>query len=199
MPVAPAKSTIANDMSFRLWGTIRDISEMVIITAVIVVFVRTIAATYTVSGPSMEPTLIQDDRVFVNEFGALRFANISLYGDAGFLFQGPERGDIVVFEHPTELSSEKVVKRILAIPGDTVDIVNGDVYVNDVKTEYSDDFTTIRSHFEYPITVPHASYFVMGDNRGSSNDSRYFGYVSADVLVGKVWAIYWPLNDFAVF
>ena len=93
-------------MTIQLWKQARDIAEMVVITALVVVFVRNVAITYTVNGPSMEPTFKEDHRVLVNRFGAIHFWGISLYGQPEFLFEGPERGDIIVFE-PQQSGTEK--------------------------------------------------------------------------------------------
>ncbi len=178
-------------MTHHVWSQIRDVAEMVIITALVVIFIRTVAITYTVNGPSMEPTLSADHRVLVNRLGAIGFWGISLYGQPDFLFEGPERGDIVVFE-PQQTSSEKIVKRVIGLPGDKVDIRNGAVMVNDVATDYTDDFTETKNRLDFPVIVPPHEYFVLGDNRDSSNDSRNWGYVPTKDIVGKVWMLYWP-------
>ena len=138
-------------MTNQLWKQARDIAEMVVITALVVVFVRNVAITYTVNGPSMEPAFEEDHRVLVNRFGAIRFWGVSLYGQPDFLFEGPERGDIIVFE-PQQSGTEKIVKRVVGLPGDKVDIVNGGVEVNEIATNYSDDFTDPKSHLDYPVS-----------------------------------------------
>ena len=192
------RNTIAYDMTNQLWKQVRDIAEMVIITALVVVFVRNVAITYTVNGPSMEPTFLEDHRVLVNRFGAIRFWGISLYGQQDFLFEGPERGDIIVFE-PQQPGTEKIVKRVVGLPGDKVDISNGIVEVNEIGTNYSEDFTETKSHLDYPLVVPPDNYFVLGDNRSQSNDSRNWGYVPTEDIVGKVWMLYWPWQQISVY
>ncbi len=185
-------------MTTQLWKQARDIAEMVVITALVVVFVRNVAITYTVNGPSMEPAFEEDHRVLVNRFGAIRFWGISLYGQPDFLFEGPERGDIIVFE-PQQSGTEKIVKRVVGLPGDKVDVVNGGVEVNEIATNYSDDFTDPKSHLDYPIVVPPDNYFVLGDNRSQSNDSRNWGYVPTEDIVGKVWMLYWPWQRISAY
>ncbi len=185
-------------MSNQLWKQARDIAEMVVITALVVVFVRNVAITYTVNGPSMEPTFEEDHRVLVNRLGAIRFWGISLYGQPDFLFEGPERGDIVVFE-PQQPGIEKIVKRVVALPGDKVNIINGTVEVNEIATNYSDEFTDPKSHLKYPVVVPPDNYFVLGDNRSQSNDSRNWGYVPTEDIVGKVWMLYWPWQQISAY
>ena len=107
---------------------------MIIITALVVIFIRNVAITYTVNGPSMEPTFQEDHRVLVKRLGAIRFWGVSLYGQQDFLFEGPERGDVIVFE-PQQSGTEKIVKRVVGLPGDKVDISGGVVKVNEIPTE----------------------------------------------------------------
>ena len=185
-------------MTHQIWRQLRDFAEMIIITALIVVFIRNVAITYTVNGPSMEPTFLEDHRVLVNRLGAVRFWGISLYGQQDFLFEGPERGDIIVFE-PQQFGTEKIVKRVIGLPGDKVDISGGVVKVNEIPTNYSDQFTETKSRYDFPIVVPSDSYFVLGDNRNQSNDSRNWGYVPTEDIVGKVWLLYWPLRKISTY
>ncbi len=171
---------------------------MIIITALIVIFMRNVAITYTVNGPSMEPTFLEDHRVLVNRFGAISFWGISLYGQQDFLFEGPERGDIIVFD-PQTGGTEKIVKRVVGLPGDQVNIVDGIVVVNEIETGYVSELTDAKSHFKYPVVVPPDNYYVLGDNRSQSNDSRNWGYVPTEDIVGKVWMLYWPLPNMSTY
>ncbi len=192
------RNRIAYDMTHYVWTQIREFAKMIIIFALVFIFVRTVAITYTVNGPSMEPTLVEDYRVFVNRLGGIGFWGISLYGRPDFLFGGPERGDIIVFE-PQQHGNEMIVKRVIGLPGDQVHIENGDVYVNDIVTNYTADYTDAKTRFDFPAVVPPHEYFVLGDNRDSSNDSRNFGYVPAEDIVGKVWMVYWPWQEILTY
>lgn len=185
-------------MSINTWYILRDGAQMIIITAVVLVLVRTVATTYTVNGPSMVPTLIAEQRVLVNRLANIRFGEISLYGQRGFLFAGPERGDVIVFE-PQQEGPDNIVKRVIGVPGDQILIQDGNVFINGAKSNFIDEYTTDKSHFQYPITVPQGHYFVLGDNRRQSNDSRNWGYVPAEDITGKIWMIYWPLREFLTF
>ncbi len=185
-------------MADQFWKQARDIAEMIIITALVVIFVRNVAITYTVNGPSMEPTFLEGHRVLVNRFGAISFWGISLYGQSDFLFEGPERGDIIVFE-PQQFGTEKIVKRVIGLPGDKVDIINGVVEINELPTNYTNSLTDPKSRLDFPIVVPPHSYFVLGDNRDSSNDSRNWGYVPTKDIVGKVWLLYWPWREISTY
>ena len=178
-------------MTTQIWAQLRDVAKMVIVTALFIVFMRNVAITYTVNGPSMEPALMEDHRVLVNRLGAISFWGISLYGQPDFIFEGPERGDIIVFE-PQQHGNEMIVKRVIGLPGDQVEISNGIVMVNDVPTNYVNIRTDAKSHLRFPVIVPPDEYFVLGDNRDQSNDSRNWGYVPTEDIVGKVWMLYWP-------
>lgn len=125
-----------------------------------------------------------------------------------YVFNDPERYDIIIFEYPdynpdVNPDEKYFVKRIIGLPGETVEILNGDVYVTgkDGKTEkLRDDFVDEENKDNYngTFTVPEDSYFVMGDNRSRSVDSRYWlstNYVSKDKILGKVKFRYYPLNS----
>ena len=144
----------------------------------------------------MEPNLVQGERLLVNRFVYTQ-APFSLFGDADYLFAGPERGDIVVF-HPPTGSETDFVKRIIGVPGDWIDLDGQSVYVNGEKTAWV-DVTTARRRDDYPVQVPLGEFFVLGDNRRVSVDSRNWGFVSADDIVGRAWAVYWPITDFQLF
>ena len=144
----------------------------------------------------MEPTLLQNERLLVNRFVYAQ-GPISLFGDEGYLFGGPKRGDIVVF-HPPTGSDTDFVKRIIGVPGDWIDLDGNAVYVNGEQTEWI-DMSTARRHEDYPVQVPPGEYFVLGDNRRVSVDSRNWGFVAAESIVGRAWAVYWPIVDFELF
>jgi signal peptidase I len=165
---------------------------------------------YQIPSPSMEPTLVPGERVLVNRL------SYTLGGD-------PSVGDVVVFHPPTgadgngrecavnrgvdqacpqgteEQSDQNFIKRIVAGPGDTLAIEGGHPVVNGVKKT---DEPYIRAcgsgdvcNLEEPIEIPPDSYFMMGDNRGSSDDSRYWGPVPKDWIVGKAFFTYWPPKE----
>jgi len=133
---------------------------------------------FYIPSESMMPTLEVGDRVFVNKF-IYRFAE-------------PERGDIVVFES-IEGSEQDLIKRVVAVPGDTVAVQNGVLFVNGQPQEepYVNEAFPDGSFFG-PTTVPEDSVFVMGDNRGNSRDSRFFGPVSISNVEGEAFLTFWP-------
>jgi signal peptidase I len=102
--------------------------------------------------------------------------------------------------HPPSGSKTDFVKRIIGVPGDLIDIDNEFVYVNGEKTEWVDTMTSRRrSDGYYPVKVPPGAYYVLGDNRRVSIDSRNWEFVASKELVGRAWAILWPTSDFQIF
>ena len=177
-------------------AAIRDTGETIITAVVIFLVLQATTQSFLIEGSSMEPRLMQDERLLVNRFVYTQ-SPFSLFGNEGYLFGGPERGDIVVF-HPPTGSSTDFVKRIIGVPGDVVDLDGDSVYINGEKAGWV-DIRTARRHDDYPVEVPPGEYFVLGDNRRYSIDSRNWGFVSADDLVGRAWAVYWPIGDFKLF
>jgi signal peptidase I len=177
--------------------TFRDTAETIIAAVLIFVALQATTQSFEIDGRSMFPTLQDEQRLLVNRFVFAK-SPVSLMGESGYLFHAPQRGDVIVFQPPTN-SKTDFVKRVIGVPGDTVDIRSGEVYVNDERTNYVDVETNERTFFEYPIVVPENEFFVMGDNRPASNDSRNWGYVHGKDIVGRAWFLYWPLGVFSVF
>ena len=138
---------------------------------------------------SMEGTIMTGDRVYVEK--------ISYY------LRDPKPGDIVTFQDP-EIPGRVLIKRCIAVGGQTVDLQDGRVVVDGVALDepYTRGLpseplkTALGVEISYPFTVPAGHLWVMGDNRTNSNDSRYFGAVDEDALTGRAALVYWPLNDF---
>ena len=145
-----------------------------LLSLVIITFV--VQAFYIPSG-SMEPTLMIDDRILVAKF---------LYR-----FEPVHRGDVIVFRYPLNPQRD-FVKRVIGLPGDRVQLKDGVVYVD--GQAISEKGYTIKPDFgNYgPVTVPARDFFVLGDNRNNSEDSRFFGYVPRGNIIGKAVFIYWP-------
>lgn len=135
-----------------------------------------------VYGQSMEPNLYEKQRLIIDK--------------VSYRFHPPQRNDIVVLKVPG--MEEMLVKRIIGLPGETVEVRRGVVYVNDEPLP--EPFPHDLGFQSMPlVTLGPLSYFVMGDNRDNSNDSRAFGPVKREHILGRVWLRYWPLEDFTAF
>ena len=161
----------------RVWT--RDLLIAIGLALVIIVFLY---QPVKVEGTSMAPLLSDQERIFINKFV--------------YRFEPIERGDVVVFWYPLD-RSKSFIKRVVGLPGEIVEIRRGAVYVNEkavpepyVPPQYED-----LSDFG-PVRVPRDSYFVMGDHRISSNDSRVFGPVASRYIYGRAVFAYWPVDHF---
>jgi signal peptidase I len=176
-PVETGRSSIESHVS--LW--LRDILISVAASFLIIMFLY---QPVRVEGTSMQPELRDQDRLFINKF-AYHFESIS-------------RGDVVVFHYPRD-PEKSYIKRIIALPGDRLDIEDGRVYVNGKRVQepyVPRDYRDSRSVPE--IVVPADEYFVMGDHRSISSDSRDFGPVDRDLIYGKAAFVYWPADNMGV-
>jgi len=180
---------------------LRDIAEILIITALVFLLMQVAFPRHFVQGVSMQPTFYTGDRLLrVPEFVEwAQFWRADAY----------ELGDIVIFEPPPAYFDSPVavggaddfVKRVVGAPGDEVVIQNGRVFVNSVEYNIPGEVATGQTFIpsngaiEYPFIVPPDSYFVLGDNRDASSDSRFWGAVAADNIIGRIWFVYWPLSN----
>ncbi len=159
-----------------LWDVLSTVVPAIAIALLINIFV---AQAMVVQGPSMQPTLHYDQRVMVEKV-TYRLAH------------GPRRGDVVIIEVQGE--TEPLIKRVVALSGETVEVRAGQVFINGELLEES--WATRQGGPNYaPTLIPPLHVFVLGDNRGSSRDSRSFGPVAVDHLIGRAWLIYWPLDQ----
>ena len=180
---------------------LRNISKNTILVFAISIAFQILLGNYVVDGNSMDPTLRNDQRVFVNKF--VYFDPIVLNRNLNLNFDStlnPKKGDVVVFDppFPYDASGKQFVKRIIAVPGDTIENSSGIILVN--GKPFGNDFGVTSEISEVPKTlVPKGYYYVLGDNRNSSNDSRNFGFVPRTSIIGRVWVIYWPFSNFKIF
>jgi signal peptidase I len=157
---------------------VRDLIESVII-AVVLAFGITrpfIIQPFAIPSGSMEPTLLVGDKLFVNKF-IYRFKPI-------------HRFDVIVFKYPQNPKVD-YIKRVIALEGETVQLIDGKVYINGQPIEENHKMYPSYDNFG-PVKVPQGHLFVLGDNRGNSEDSRYFGFVPVQNVLGKAFLIYWP-------
>src|SRR5579862_259217 len=171
---APAPSTARNAISW-----LRDLSVSVVIAIIVILFLY---QPVKVEGTSMTPALINEERIFINKF-VYRFG-----------FSDISRGDTIVFWAPED-PSRSYIKRVIGLPGDVVEIVDGTVILNGKRLEEPYLIAANRDRMSMPRRVVEPGrYFVLGDHRNSSNDSRSWGTVPRDAIYGKAVFVYWPLN-----
>jgi len=183
---------------------IRELFETIILALLIFLVLHLSVQNYRVQGPSMQPTLTEGEYVIVNKLVYLRLdptelASLLPFFDhdtetdgSVFPFHPPQQGEVVIFQFPRDPTRD-FVKRVIGVPGDTVEIKNGEVSVNGIPLDEpyitQGDSTTMA-----PVTVQADEYFVLGDNRRASNDSRDWGPVPVENLIGRAWVSFWPLN-----
>ena len=161
--------------------------KLILIAVAVALFINfVIIINAVVPSASMENTIMTGDRMI-----GFRLA---------YVFNSPERGDIIIFKYPDN-EKQTFVKRIIGLPGDTVEIKGGVTYINgEVLDEPYLRETPADKDFG-PYIVPEDSYFVMGDNRNNSSDSRYWSttnFVTRNKILGRALIVYWPLSDFGV-
>ncbi len=184
-PVVPAARTrrpLGQRVAAELVATVQTLLSAALYATLVVTFVAQVAR---VDGLSMAPTLEDHDRLIVNKLV--------------YMFGEPRPGDIVMLYYPVD-PEKMFVKRVIAREGDWVEITDGRVTVNDVPLHDEYVPEEFRSHEDWgPQQVQQGYYFVMGDHRNSSSDSRHWGPVPKKYIVGKVKVRWWPLQDARIF
>lgn len=159
-----------------------DLIETVIIAAVLFLGINAISARIRVDSFSMEPTLFKGNYVVVDKLS--------------YKIGSPDRGDIIVFHYPPN-PDEQYIKRVVGLPGDRIHISGGRVFVNEELL--AEPYLRVPTKSGGDWVVPEDSLFVMGDNRNNSSDSRVWGVVPFENLVGKAFVVYWPPENWRVF
>lgn len=171
------ETTVSSPRPPLLRRVAREVAETVVPAIVIALLINLFLARATrVLGQSMEPTLHSSQRVVVEKV-TYRFLH------------GPRHGDIVVMDMPDQ--AEMLIKRVVGLPGETIEVRGGYAYVD--GTQLDEPWIRRPGGRDFgPLTIPPLHVFVLGDNRGASNDSRSFGPVPIDYVVGRAWFSYWP-------
>jgi len=155
----------------------RDVLVSVVIAIVVILFIY---QPVKVEGTSMMPSLVDQERIFINKF-------VYKFGIGTV-----DRGDMVVFWFPGDLT-KSYIKRVIGVPGDVIEVQNGTVFVNSRPLSEAYVPEEYRDHsFMSPVRVPDDQFFVLGDHRSSSNDSRAWGMVPRRCIYGKAVFVYWP-------
>lgn len=212
-PVGEAAVGVAETGAVSRKSIIREYAEAIVVAMVLAFAIRVfVVQAFKIPSGSMIPTLLIGDHILVSKLAyglqwptdcklQLALPPVSCYSSTFMLaFSKPERGDVIVFRYPED-EEKDFIKRIVGTPGDSIEVRGKTVYVN--GTPFDDhgftqrvDPGVIDSHISPrdnfgPVTVPDDSYFVMGDNRDQSLDSRFWGFVRGDKIRGKAFRIYW--------
>ena len=185
----------------------REILDALVLSLVVFLLIQVTIQNFKVEGASMYPTLKSGQYVLVNK---LAYANLDQARLSKLIpfwrvtnvendhnFRSPARGEIIVFRFPDRNPDNRkrdFVKRVIAVPGDKIAIIRGVVWVNDKPIQ--EGYLEYRDTFNMDERILNETdYFVLGDNRTGSNDSRAWGPVPEVNILGKVWSVYWPLTD----
>ncbi len=181
----------------------REITEAVLIALVVLVVLQTTVRNFKVEGSSMAPTLAGGQYLVVDQASFFKFDRERMSralpfwkvsdAEPEFAFAPPNRGEVIVFNYPLDTSKD-FVKRVVGLPGETVEVRNGTVYIDGemLPEPYLQRRDTGSAR---PLVLNEKEYYVIGDNRRNSNDSRAWGAVPEDNIVGRVWLVYWPWDD----
>ncbi len=171
----------------RLGAFFLDIIEVIVFAIAIFLFIYLLVLQpHKIKGASMQPNYPNGEYLLTDK--------------VTYRFREPQRGDVVVFQAPTK-EGDEFIKRIIGQPNETISIKSGHVYINEsrlVETYLADSVITNSGQFlneGAEITIPDDNYFVIGDNRPFSSDSRAWGFITNDEITGRAWLVYWPISQ----
>ena len=183
-------------ISDRSKAVIRDWVESIIVAFLLAMVIRAfVIQAFKIPTGSMRPTLIEGDLILVNKF--IYGAKVPFTKWRLPKLTDPKRGDVIVFIYPEDKKKD-FIKRLIGLPGDIVEIKKGTLYINNkplLDSAFNQRYYYNRGDFAREgekLVVPENSFFVLGDNSGSSKDSRYWGFVPRDNILGKAMCIYFP-------
>jgi signal peptidase I len=159
-----------------------DLLETIVISLVLFLGINTVSERIRVESISMQPNLYAGDFVIVNKLA--------------YKLGEPQRGDIIVFRYPPDPDQTPYIKRIIGLPGDQIHIADGEVFINGKL--FAEPFLQVSTNRGGDWSVPENSLFVLGDNRNNSSDSRAWGMVPLENIIGKAVVIYWPPENWRV-
>ncbi len=165
----------SNHKKPNLLSVLVDILETLLLSVVLFFLINALSARIKIDGSSMEPNLHHGEFVIVSKIN--------------YRFGEPERGDVVVFDFPRNITQE-YIKRIIGLPGEQIRVGDGKVYINGILL--TEPYLKIEPKYEGDWVVPENSLFVLGDNRNNSSDSHTWGIVPMENVIGEALLIYWP-------
>lgn len=200
MDVGMGKKT-EDQKTLKKKSTLREYAEAAVIALLLALFIRTfVVQAFKIPSSSMVPTLLVGDHILVNKF--IYGVKLPFLRNTIIPVGKPERGDVIVFIYPKDRSKD-YIKRVIGTPGDKVEIIDDKLFINDRQLPDEHGFYS-KPHSSFsnpgskcnfgPVHVPKGQYFVLGDNRNNSQDSRFWGFVPEKLIKGKAFIIYgsWP-------
>jgi len=172
----------------KFFSSIVETVKIVVIAAIIVIPIRYfLFQPFFVKGESMAPNFENGDYIIVDEIS--------------YRFRQPERGEVIVFKYPSD-PSQKFIKRIIGLPGETLEVKGGKITITkdgNIQLLAEDDYISslVKTSGDFEITLSQDQYFVMGDNRDFSYDSRRFGPLSSNLIIGRAFFRAWPFDSFS--
>jgi signal peptidase I len=174
-----------------VWAIVREVGETIILTLIIFFLIQTVIRNFRVVGTSMVNNLHDGQYLIIDKLSYNPFVTSVLN------IGGPQRGDVIVFEPPNR-PGEDYVKRIIGLPGETVEINSGQVIINGEPLTEPFQPTPGTYTMSSPVVVPEGQVFVLGDKRNNSNDSHNWGTLPVEKIVGRAWLSHWPPNEWGV-
>jgi signal peptidase I len=165
----------------NLLGVLIDILETLLLSVVLFFLINAVSARIRIDGSSMEPNLHHGEFVIVSKIN--------------YRFGEPERGDVVVFDFPRNITQE-YIKRVIGLPGEHIVVEDGNVYVNEIIL--SEPYLIMEPQYEGEWVVPEDTLFVLGDNRNNSSDSHTWGIVPMNNVIGEALVVYWPPSSWGL-
>ena len=183
----------------------REFVEAIVLALIVFLVIQTGVRNFKVEGSSMLPTLEGGQYLLVNKLVYFRLDTVRLSrvvpfwkvkveeSNEWFALRPPQRGEIIVFHYPRDPTKD-FVKRVIGLPGERIKVESGEVFIDGVQLEepYLASRDTSRAR---ELVLRETEYYVMGDNRRGSNDSRNWGPVDVELVLGKVWFVYWPFSQ----
>jgi signal peptidase I len=180
VPVPPGEAPASTGLQHP--NMLRDLVETMVLVAIAFLVVNALIGRFRIEQVSMQPNLHEGEYVIVDK--------------VSYAFRQPERGEIIVLKNPHP-GQPDLIKRVIGLPGETIEVRGGQVSIN--GQPLTEPYIAQPMGREQPMTTLQAGeYFVMGDNRGNSSDSREFGARPSGDIVGRAWIIYWPPPDWQV-